>query len=157
MPRTIGIIGAGPVGGILAAHLSSAGHTVILVDAWKEHIERIRTDGLHITGREEMWARPAHLLTSIGDLGAFAPEFVFICTKACDLDTVLKEMSDTLKRSDAVFISFQNGIDTEAGCRGADSEAPRPARRRQLCRRSCRSRGDSQEFLHSAQLPWLAG
>jgi 2-dehydropantoate 2-reductase len=52
-------------------------------------------------------------LTSIGDLDAFAPKFVFICTKACDLDTVLKEMSDALKRSDAVFISFQNGIDTE--------------------------------------------
>ena len=113
MPRTIGIIGAGPVGGILAAHLASAGHAVILADAWKEHIERIHTIGLHITGREEMWARPAHLLTSIGDLDAFAPEFVFICTKACDLDTVLKEMSDALKRSDAVFISFQNGIDTE--------------------------------------------
>ncbi len=44
MPRTIGIIGAGPVGGILAAHLSSAGHAVILADAWKEHIERIHTD-----------------------------------------------------------------------------------------------------------------
>jgi 2-dehydropantoate 2-reductase len=113
MPRTIGIIGAGPVGGILAAHLTSAGHAVILADAWKEHIERIHTTGLHIMGREEMWARPAHLLTSIGDLDAFAPEFVFICTKACDLDTVLKEMSDALKRSEAVFVSFQNGIDTE--------------------------------------------
>jgi 2-dehydropantoate 2-reductase len=113
MPRTIGIIGAGPVGGILAAHLASAGQAVILTDAWKEHIERIYAVGLHITGREELWARPAHLLTSIGELDAFAPRFVFICTKACDLDTVLKEMSDALKRSDAVFISFQNGIDTE--------------------------------------------
>jgi 2-dehydropantoate 2-reductase len=113
MPKTIGIIGAGPVGGILAAHLSSAGHTVFLVDAWKEHIERIRTNGLHITGREELWARPTHLLSSIEALGNSVPEFVFICTKACDLGNVLKEMSDTLKRSNAVFISFQNGIDTE--------------------------------------------
>jgi 2-dehydropantoate 2-reductase len=113
MRRTIGIIGAGPVGGILAAHVSSAGHTVILVDAWKEHIDKIRAEGLRITGRDEISARPAHLLTSIGDLDAFAPEFVFICTKACDLDNVLKGMSDALQRSDAVFISFQNGIDTE--------------------------------------------
>jgi 2-dehydropantoate 2-reductase len=113
MARTIGIIGAGPVGGILAAHVSSAGHAVILVYAWKEHIERIRTDGLHITGREELLVRPAQLLTSIGAMGDPAPEFVFICTKACDLDNVLREMRDTLKRSEAVFISFQNGIDTE--------------------------------------------
>jgi 2-dehydropantoate 2-reductase len=113
MSRTIGIIGAGPVGGILAAHLSSAGHTVFLVDAWKEHIERIRTKGLHITGREELVARPAHLLSSAEALGDTVPEFVFICTKACDIGNVLVEMSDTIKRSNAVFISFQNGIDTE--------------------------------------------
>ncbi len=113
MSEAIAIIGAGPVGGILAAHLSSAGHTVFLIDAWKEHIERIRTNGLHIFGREELRARPTHLLTSVRDLGGATPEFVFICTKACDLDNVLAEISHTLKRSDAVFISFQNGIDTE--------------------------------------------
>jgi 2-dehydropantoate 2-reductase len=113
MPKTIGIIGAGPVGGILAAHLSSAGHTVILVDAWKEHIERIRASGLLITGKEQLTARPAHLLTSIGALGNLKPELVFICTKACDLGNVLSEMSLALKQSSAVFVSFQNGIDTE--------------------------------------------
>jgi 2-dehydropantoate 2-reductase len=113
MPRTIGIIGAGPVGGILAAHVSSAGHTVVLVDAWKEHIEKIRADGLRITGRDGILSKLTHLLTSVEDLGAFAPEFVFICTKACDLDNVLEGMSESLRRSDAVFISFQNGIDTE--------------------------------------------
>jgi 2-dehydropantoate 2-reductase len=111
--RTIGIIGAGPVGGILAAHLSSARHTVILVDVWKEHLERIRSNGLRITGLEDLSAQPAHLLTSIRDLGDFSPELVFICTKACDLDNVLNEMSDALKKSSAVFVSFQNGIDTE--------------------------------------------
>jgi len=113
MSRIIGIIGAGPVGGILAAHLSSAGNTVILADAWKEHIEKIRTDGLRISGRDEILSKPAHLLTSVTDLGAFCPEFVFICTKACDLDNVLEGMSDSLRQSSAVFISFQNGIDTE--------------------------------------------
>jgi 2-dehydropantoate 2-reductase len=113
MARTIGIIGAGPVGGILAAHLSSAGHTVFLVDAWKEHMNRIRTSGLNIIGREDLRTRPTHLLTSIRDLEDSKLEFVFICTKACDLGNVLGEMSDTIKRSNAVFISFQNGIDTE--------------------------------------------
>jgi 2-dehydropantoate 2-reductase len=113
MPKTVGIIGAGPVGGILAAHLSSAGHTVYLVDAWKEHLEQIRANGLHIFGREELRARPAHLLSSAKALGDTVLEFVFVCTKACDIGTVLEEMSDTIKRSNAVFISFQNGIDTE--------------------------------------------
>jgi len=112
-PRTVGVIGAGPVGGILAAHLIAAGHTVMVVDAWKEHLESIRTGGLRIMGRKELTVKPRHLFASIEDLGHSVPEFVFICTKACDLDNVLGEMSDRLKRSRAVFVSFQNGIDTE--------------------------------------------
>ena len=157
MPRTIGIIGAGPVGGILAAHLSSAGHTVILVDAWKEQIEKIRAAGLHIIGRDEMLARPAHLLTSIGALDAFSPEFVFICTKACDLDTVAKGNERRAQAVECCIYLISKRYRHRAGCRGADSETPCPARRRQLCRRSYRSRGDSEKFLHSAQLPWMAG
>lgn len=112
-PKTIGIIGAGPVGGILAAHLLSAGHTVMIVDSWKDHIERIRTDGLKITGREEICVQPVHLSGSVKALDDFLPEFVFICTKACDLDNVLSGMSNKLKQSETVFVSAQNGIDTE--------------------------------------------
>jgi 2-dehydropantoate 2-reductase len=112
-PKTIGVIGAGPVGGILSAHLLSAGHTIMIVDSWKDHIESIRADGLHISGREEMRIQPVHLSDSIGALDTMMPEFVFICTKACDLDNVLGGMSDRLKQSQTVFVSAQNGIDTE--------------------------------------------
>jgi 2-dehydropantoate 2-reductase len=111
--KTIAVIGAGPVGGILAAHLCGQGHSVLLVDSWKENVERIRSGGLRITGREEMTARPAHLYESIDSLGEIVPDFVFICTKACDIDTVLRGMNDRIKNSRSVFVSFQNGIDTE--------------------------------------------
>jgi len=112
-PRKLAVIGAGPVGGILAAHLCAAGHTVMMVDSWKEHIERIRSRGLLIAGQEEMIARPSYLYDSIGSLGDIEPDFVFICTKGCDLDNVMGEMGGPLKGSRAVFVSFQNGIDTE--------------------------------------------
>jgi 2-dehydropantoate 2-reductase len=112
-PKKIAVIGAGPVGGILSAHLCSAGHEIILVDSWKEHREAIRLHGLRITGREELRIQPAHLLDSAETLERYIPEFVFICTKACDLDTVLRELRSGLKQSGAVFISAQNGIDTE--------------------------------------------
>lgn len=111
--KTIGIIGAGPVGGILGAHLLSAGHTVMIVDSWKDHLEHIRAHGLNITGREELRVQPVHLSDSLEALDAIAPEFVFICTKACDLESVLSGMSSRLKESETVFISAQNGIDTE--------------------------------------------
>jgi 2-dehydropantoate 2-reductase len=112
-PKQIAVIGAGPVGGILTAHLCAHGHTVHLVDAWQEHIERIRTNGLRITGLEQMLIHPANLHDSVGALGEIVPDFVFICTKGCDLEGVLSQMSQTLKRSKTVFLCFQNGIDTE--------------------------------------------
>jgi len=112
-PKTIAIIGAGPVGGILAAHLCTAGQTVHLVDSWKEHIQEIDAHGLKITGKEEKLVHPARLLTSVSELGDTTPDFIFICTKACYLESVLGSMSDRLKHSNAVFISAQNGVDTE--------------------------------------------
>jgi 2-dehydropantoate 2-reductase len=111
-PKQIAVIGAGPVGGILTAHLCINGYAVHLVDVWKEHLERIQADGLRITGKEELLARPAHLYGSIEALGEIVPDFVFICTKACDLDNVLGALNRRLK-ANAVFISAQNGIDTE--------------------------------------------
>jgi 2-dehydropantoate 2-reductase len=60
-----------------------------------------------------MNAHPAYLYDSIGAMGEIVPDFVFICTKGCDLDSVLSEMSNGLRKSKAVFVSFQNGIDTE--------------------------------------------
>jgi 2-dehydropantoate 2-reductase len=111
--RTIAVIGAGPVGGILTAHLCAAGHSVILVEAWQEHRDCIRANGLRITGNEELLAHPTHLIASIGDLGDIVPDFVFICTKACDLGNLMDELSLELKQSKAILISAQNGIDTE--------------------------------------------
>jgi len=101
------------VGAILSAHLLQAGHIVLMVDAWKEHLERIRVNGLRITGREEMAVRPRHLFESVGALGDATLDYVFVCTKACALDSLLNEMSSEIKSSPAVFVSFQNGIDTE--------------------------------------------
>ncbi len=110
---TIAVVGAGPVGGILAAHLFSSGHRIVIVDAWKEHLERIRTEGLRISGREDILVRPAELFPSVRSLRDIMPDFVFICTKACVLDNVLDEIGGALLGSKAVFISAQNGIDTE--------------------------------------------
>ncbi|MDI9611966.1 MAG: 2-dehydropantoate 2-reductase [Acidobacteriota bacterium] len=118
MSRTIAIVGAGPIGGILAAYLVSAGHEVAVVDSWKEHLERVRAEGLCITtGREEVRARPARVHASIRELelDERMPEFVFVCTKASSIGEVLDGIGPRVRASGAVFVSFQNGIDTEAG------------------------------------------
>jgi 2-dehydropantoate 2-reductase len=111
--KQIAVIGAGPIGGILTAHLCAQGHTVHLVDTWKVHIEQIREHGLRITGKESLLAYPAYLYDSIEALGDYVPDFVFICTKGCDLEAVLGQLRASLKKSNAIFLCFQNGIDTE--------------------------------------------
>jgi 2-dehydropantoate 2-reductase len=111
--RTIAVIGAGAVGGILTAHLCASGYSIVLVETWKEHFESIRANGLRIVGNEQMLACPAHLITSVAEIGNLVPEFVFICTKACDLDKLLDELGSALRESNSVIISAQNGIDTE--------------------------------------------
>ncbi len=45
----MGVIGVGPSGGILAAHLAKKGHDVVLVDIFKSHMDEIKKNGLRIT------------------------------------------------------------------------------------------------------------
>jgi len=46
-PR-IAVIGVGAVGGYVGGMLARAGHDVVLVDAWPEHVERIKREGLQL-------------------------------------------------------------------------------------------------------------
>ena len=50
MEQRIAVIGAGAVGGYVGGHLARLGHDVTLIDAWPEHVEAIRANGLDLTG-----------------------------------------------------------------------------------------------------------
>ncbi len=53
MGQRIAVMGAGAVGGYVGGHLARLGHDVILIDPWPEHVEAIRTRGLHLSGVTE--------------------------------------------------------------------------------------------------------
>ena len=46
----IAIIGTGAMGSIYAARFAKAGHEVIAVDIWQEHVDQINKDGLVVEG-----------------------------------------------------------------------------------------------------------
>ena len=46
----IAIIGTGAMGSIYAARFSKAGHEVVAIDIWKDHVDCINRDGLLIEG-----------------------------------------------------------------------------------------------------------
>ncbi len=108
----VAVIGAGPVGSILAAHLSNAEHEVHLVEVQTHLLEAIREKGIQIVGVEERYARVDETYDSIESLKGVPLDQIYICSKAIDLPAVSKEL-ENLGLNGTDLISFQNGIDNE--------------------------------------------
>jgi 2-dehydropantoate 2-reductase len=108
----VAIIGAGPVGSILAAHFSRAEHSVHLVEIQSHLLEGIREKGLQIVGGEELYARVDGTYAEIEELKGIPLDQLYICSKAIDLPAVSHQLK-SLDLPDALLISFQNGIDNE--------------------------------------------
>ena len=108
----MGIIGLGPVGSILAAHLAAGGVDVVVEDIAKELLVKVRKDGLRISGIRELAARFDKVVGSLAELAEFEPDIVFVATKTCFLRTVLAELQSVYKAGMSV-VSFQNGLDNE--------------------------------------------
>ena len=109
----IAIVGVGPVGGILAAHLAVAGHYIVLCDIQKPHLDVIRERGLSITGFLEMVAKCERVAYGISELSSF-PELntIIIATKASVLPRLVLEITKIARRG-MRFVSCQNGLDNE--------------------------------------------
>ena len=109
---TIGIVGLGPVGSILATHLAKGGVDVVVEDIAKEVLAEIKRDGLKVSGIRELAAKIGKTAWSMTELVEFEPDIVFIATKACFLKGVLAELKPVYKAGMRV-VSFQNGMDNE--------------------------------------------
>ncbi|UCE29717.1 MAG: 2-dehydropantoate 2-reductase [Candidatus Bathyarchaeota archaeon] len=110
--QTVGVIGLGPVGSILAAHLARGGADVVVEDIATELLVRVRKDGLRVSGIRELDARFEKVAGSLAELAEFEPDIIFVATKACFLKAVLAELKPVYKDGMSV-VSFQNGLDNE--------------------------------------------
>ena len=109
----IAIVGAGPVGGILGAHLAHAGYYVVFCDIQKPHLDAIKEEGLTITGFLEMTARCSRVAYSIPELSSFpALDAIVIATKASILPRIVPMLNEVARRATRI-ISCQNGLDNE--------------------------------------------
>jgi len=109
---TIGIIGLGPVGSILATHLAKGEMDIVVEDIAKELLVKIRKDGLRVSGIKELSARVDKVAGSLAELAEFEPDIVFVATKACFLKSVLTELKSVYTPKMRV-VSYQNGLDNE--------------------------------------------
>ena len=77
---TITIIGAGAIGGLAGAYMTQAGHDVLLVDRWKEHVDALNAKGLFIDGVRGEMTIPVKATTP--DQLTDAMDTVLIATKS---------------------------------------------------------------------------
>jgi len=109
---TVGVIGLGPVGSILAAHLAQSGADVVVQDAMPNIRLKVKQEGINISGIVKIAAKIEKVANSIPELAQFGTQIIFIVTKACYLKNVLPEIKKIYK-PEMKIASFQNGLDNE--------------------------------------------
>lgn len=100
----IAVVGAGAVGGTIAALLDRAGHDVV-VTARGENLKAIAKDGLHLSG---VWGEHVAGVMATEFLEA-TPSLAFVCAKAQDATTAITANAGPLAGIPVVIV--QNGLD----------------------------------------------
>ncbi len=112
----VAVIGAGAVGGTIAALLHRAGHEVE-VTARGEHLAAIADGGIRLSGA---WGEHvAHVTASERLQGA--PDIAFVTTKAHDAQAAVSEAGDLLDGIPVVIV--QNGLSGVSVARAANPHA----------------------------------
>lgn len=110
--KTFAIIGAGPSGGALAAHLVETGYQVQVVDVLEDHLLAMRENGLEISGYEEKKVVLKQATSKIADLAGSDPDYLCIATKTSAYQAMLPEIAKILNDKVTV-VAVQNGLDNE--------------------------------------------
>jgi 2-dehydropantoate 2-reductase len=111
-PRKFAVIGAGPVGAIVAAFLARGGYEVTLCDVIPALIEPALDPGIIIEGADTLQARVARITTRIEDIVSDPPDVIVVTVKATAVPLIASALEGFVAEGRYV-ISWQNGIDTE--------------------------------------------
>ncbi|ANT60868.1 2-dehydropantoate 2-reductase [Salipiger sp. CCB-MM3] len=101
------IWGAGAIGGIIGAYLARAGHAVHMVDIVPEHVEAMRTSGLHIEGPVETFTQVLPASTPQELTGRYSR--IILAVKAHITEAALDMLIPHLAEGGYV-VSAQNGL-----------------------------------------------
>ena len=109
------VVGVGPVGGILAAHLLRSGMDVALIDTDEAHLRCMQREGLVLEGAESFTAPVNRCYLSLRDAADAGEHFglIYVCVKTSVIHQVAGELSRVLAERGGV-VGLHNGIDTEA-------------------------------------------
>jgi 2-dehydropantoate 2-reductase len=111
-PKSFAVVGAGPVGCIVAAFLAKAGYEVTLCDVVADLLSPSTDPGIIIEGAENLQQKVTRTCRTIDDLAQYHPDVIFITVKANALPLIASALEGFYKEGMYV-VSWQNGIDTE--------------------------------------------
>jgi 2-dehydropantoate 2-reductase len=111
--HNIGIIGAGPVGSLMAAYLARNKENIFLIDIRKELINAIEKKGITVTGIGDNFTQKVKGTGHFAaNLRQFDVDLIFIAVKFNYLDSLLDEIKMIFKPGQKIVL-LQNGIDNE--------------------------------------------
>jgi len=111
-PQTFAVVGAGPVGCIVAAFLAKGGYEVILCDVVNELLAPALDPGIIIEGSENLQQKVSRTISNIDELARHDPDVIIITVKAHALPLIASSI-EGFQREGMYVVSWQNGIDTE--------------------------------------------
>ena len=111
-PTRFAVVGAGPVGCIVAAFLAKGGYEVTLCDVVPALLAPALDPGIRLEGAENLQQKVTRTCLVIDDLEKYDPEVIVITVKANALPLIASAIEGFYKEGMYV-ISWQNGIDTE--------------------------------------------
>jgi 2-dehydropantoate 2-reductase len=95
------------MGSVYAALLGAAGHEVWAIDAWREHVEAMRAQGLRLEGASGDRTVRLNATTQAAEAGPC--DLVIIATKAMHVAQAA-ESARALLKPDTLVLSIQNGL-----------------------------------------------
>jgi 2-dehydropantoate 2-reductase len=110
--RKVAVIGAGPVGCVVAAHFARGGYEVTVCDVVEELARATKDPGIRVKGAIELEQAVSKYVTSVEELADDPPEVMFVAVKVTVLPLIGSAIQGVYKPGMAV-VSWQNGIDTE--------------------------------------------
>jgi len=111
-PQSFAVIGAGPVGCIVAAFLAKGGYEVTLCDVVPDLLKPALDPGIIIEGAEDIRQKVAKTCLTIDELAEHDPDVIFITVKAHALPLIASAI-EGFYHDGMYIVSWQNGIDTE--------------------------------------------
>jgi 2-dehydropantoate 2-reductase len=111
-PRRFAVVGAGPVGCIVAAFLARGGFEVTLCDVVPDLLAPALDAGILLEGAENFQQKVTRTCLAVDDLARYEPDVIFITVKANALPLIASAI-EGFYRPGMVIVSWQNGIDTE--------------------------------------------